>query len=69
MIHKYVWKLNGRDITRACSCGGTLRGHSVDPPRSALYANHIWICDNPDCQAQVIHEGTKRERRGRFILR
>lgn len=63
----YTWLPNGRDLSRPCECGGTLRGWSVDPPRK-VYLNHVVVCDNPACEEQVVHEGTDRERRGRRIL-
>lgn len=66
MIHKYTWVPTGE--TFACSCGGTARGYRIDPPRSRVYINYVFVCDNPACDRAVVHEGTSRERRGRLIL-
>ena len=67
MIHDYRWLPNGK--TFACACGlGTVRGYDVIPRRSRTYLNHVFVCDSELCDEAVVHRGTGRERRGRFIL-
>lgn len=66
MIRKHTWVPTEETFIRAC--GGTARGYRIDPPRSRVYLNYVFVCVNPACDRAVVYEGTSQERRGRLIL-